>query len=641
MPEAPKSPASTQSRGRGRSPRSVGLRRELELFLPFAALVLIGLCVVILLIHRGAVEGLLDDRRGEALRAVDRLLLDLEGPDPIQRALQRHATATDIGVTIVELDGRVRWTAGRVPEGDPLAPLTPSELAVLERAGASATVLGPDGETAGSLVVIAPLALDGTRYLLRRDQSERRLAALVRGLAPLTATVLGASLGLLALLVLYLRHLLRPFDQLLDRARRVGGAAAGDEEDEVAVILASFDRALEALDEVRREGSADGELAALERMLTQVESGLLLLDGEGRFLALNDSGTALLGLSEPVEGRSLETLLADQPELCKRLHEAVWMGRPVQRAEIAIHRGERERVVGLTLNPLRRDDGTIRGWLGLFADLTESRRLARSRQLGQSLEHVGQLTAGLAHELRNGLATLRGYLTLIERGSPRGSASPAGAPTPDPVESATAESFGSYLHEIRREVDDLHRIAEDFLDFARPGSIRPEPLQPERLARRAAADPALAGAEIEIEVAREVGALQVEGDLHLISRALHNLLDNAVVAHRQAGAAGPVRLIVETGASELRFRVVDQGPGIAPQIRERLFVPFASAREGGTGLGLATAQRIARLHGGRVEVLDRQEGGVEATIVLPVDASDTVGNNFGSSPGPDEAGGAE
>jgi PAS domain S-box-containing protein len=589
----------------GRAVRRVGMRREVELFLPFAALVLIGLCVATLLIHRSAVHGLIEDRRDAALRAVARLQSDLAAGGPVDTVLREHARG-DVAVAVLEPDGRVRWSAGPALEGDPLAPLPAAERGRLT----APRVLGPDRASSGAMVAFAPLELDGRPRLVRRAEPARRLAALAAALPLLTVTVAGASLALLVLVGLYLRHLLRPFELLLDRARQVAGESAG-EDDDIAWILSSFDRALEAL---HGRGSPDGDLAALERALTQVQSGLLLLDAEGRLLALNESGARLLGVTEEVAGRSLADVLAPHPELLRRLREAIESGASVQRAEIAVAVAGSERVVGLTLHPLRRDDVRVRGWLGLFADLTESRRLARSRQLNESLERIGELTAGLAHELRNGLATVRGHLTLAER-----------ALGQDDRRSATDS-----LLEIRQEVDDLHRVAEDFLDFARPGSIRPEVLQPERLARRAAADPALGGAAVQVEIDPGAARLEVHGDPHLVGRALRNLLDNAVRAQREAGVAEPVRLLVERddeGDGRLRLRVIDRGPGLAPDVRDRLFVPFATARTGGSGLGLALAHRIARLHGGAVEVREPEEGGVEATLVLPTGAIVTGGND--------------
>jgi signal transduction histidine kinase len=617
------------------------MRREIELFVPFAAIVLVGLTLTTLFIHRSALHDLRDDRRTTALRAVDRVVADLAAGAGTEATLLRHRLGPEVGILLLEPDGRIHASIGPPPPGDPLAPLDAGQRAALD----TVAVFGPDRRTSGAVVVFAPIVLDGRPLVLRRDEPARKLAALGGALPLLTTTVVGACTALLVLLGLYVRHLLRPFDLLLDRARQVEGASV-DAGDDVASILRTFDRALDALrarSAEERERSAEdsartteeGELAVLERALTHLESGLLLLDAEGRLLALNDSGSELLAVNGPIEGRDFEEVLAHQPELCTRLREALLAKSPVQRAEIAVHGDAAERVVGLTLNPLRRDDDRIRGWLGLFADLTEARRAARTRQLGESLHHVGELTAGLAHELRNGLASLRGYLTLIERGAA------LGRTEPDPeARGATGlgmDTLTDYLGEIRREVDDLHRVAEDFLDFARPGHLQPVRLQPERLAHRAAADPALNGAAVRVEIAPRARELEAHGDPHLIGRALRNLLDNAVRAQREATVAEPVRLIVEVGGREvaghasenpveLRFRIVDSGPGLAPSVRDRLFVPFATARAGGSGLGLSLAQRIAQLHGGKVEIHEPAGGGVEAVLTLPAGAIDTVGN---------------
>ena len=156
----------------------------------------------------------------------------------------------------------------------------------------------------------------------------------------------------------------------------------------------------------------------------------------------------------------------------------------MKRQECAIDTPAGERVLGLTAHPLRRDDGAVRGFLVLFADLTDAQRETAEIRLADSLSQLGELTAGVAHELRNSLATLRGYLTLVER-------------APD------EESIADYLAEIRRESDHLERVLEDFLTFARPGSARPQRVDLLALVHRAAADPALGGAAVVVVAGRD------------------------------------------------------------------------------------------------------------------------------------------
>jgi signal transduction histidine kinase len=214
------------------------------------------------------------------------------------------------------------------------------------------------------------------------------------------------------------------------------------------------------------------------------------------------------------------------------------------------------------------------------------------------------MAGGVAHELRNSLATLRGYLTLIER-------------RPD------EESIADYLAEIRHEADHLERVLEDFLAFARPGTARFEELSLNQLARRSAADPALAGVEVRVLTDSDV---RLRGDAQLLERAVRNLLHNAAQAEREAGGTGPVELTIEPGPEGVELAVEDRGPGLPPEVRERLFHPFATGRRGGVGLGLALAHRIVTLHGGRIRLEDRPGGGTRALLTFPRDTIVTIGS---------------
>ena len=271
--------------------------------------------------------------------------------------------------------------------------------------------------------------------------------------------------------------------------------------------------------------------------------------------------------------------------------------------------GERTLTLGLTVHPLRRDDGGIRGYLVLFADLTEVERQAEERRLAESLSRVGQLAAGVAHELRNSLASLRGYLTLIERNPQQ-------------------ESIADYLSEIRSEADHLQRVLEDFLSFARPGTVRLESVDVESLVRRAAADPVLGEVSVVIQKGSDkVSRLPLlRGDAQLLERALRNLLHNAEQAQGESRSEITVRL--EHDAEALQIVVEDRGRGIAPEMRQKLFVPFATSRAEGVGLGLALTHRIVDLHGGRIRLEDREGGGTRAVLTFPRDRFVTHGNDI-------------
>lgn len=579
-----------------RPARRLGLRREVLILLPVALLLLVMLSSFTLFSYRNAIALLAAERQQEASRmaraVADRLAAAPEGALPGPRDLREPAPSAR-GVALLDARGRAVAEIGELPAGGLLDPA--AGRPVRQPLG-----MGPDDASPDAVVGFAPLA--GGR-LVRVDLPAGALARQRRSLAVLTVAVLSINAGLAVLLLFFLRHLLAPWEMLLARARQVGGGGLGGE-DEVELLLGTFDRALTAL--ARQGRSAEDDIAALERTLSaSLQSGLLLLDREGRVLALNAVGAALLGAELPEPGAPLGRVLAGQPELREVLAAVVTEGTAPQRQEHAVRHAETGETltVGLTVHPLRRDDGEVRGLLVLFADLTQARRRAEESRLAESLAQLGEMAGGVAHELRNGLATLRGYLTLIER-------------RPD------EDSIADFLSEIRGEADHLERVLQDFLTFARPGTARVRDLELLPLLRRAAADPALEGVEVRVQGEETT----LRGDPQLLERAVRNLLHNAAQAEREAGRRGPVEVAVARGEDGLEVAVEDRGPGLPEEIRARLFHPFATGRRGGVGLGLALAHRIVVLHGGRVRLEDRPGGGTRAVLTFPRDTIVTSGN---------------
>jgi two-component system sensor histidine kinase PilS (NtrC family) len=413
--------------------------------------------------------------------------------------------------------------------------------------------------------------------------------------------VIAVDAGLMVLLVLFTRRALAPYEALLARAKQAGGLAprGGDEVDE---LVATFERAVAALAQSREVAGDDIEL--IERTLApSLQSGLLVLDARGTVLALNPVGATLLGVTDPAPAVPLAELLGSRRELLELLLGAVEKGEEIRRAECPIEGPSGAMTLGLTAHPLRRADGGVRGHLVLFADLTEARARANEDRLAAGLAQLAELAGGIAHELRNSLATVRGYLSLAER-------------------SRDGDSLADYLGEIRGEADHLERVLEDFLSFARPGSVRMEPFPLARVLARVAADPALGGSRVTLEAADAAdtaGMPWLRGDAQLIERAVRNLVRNAA----EAVAGGPVEVTLRRAAEGWEIAILDRGPGVPGEIRDRLFHPFVTARPGGVGLGLSLAHRIVVLHQGRIRLEDREGGGTRAVITLPPELETT------------------
>lgn len=564
--------------------RRAGARASEALILPAALLVVVVLSIFVVFTFRNALEVLVLERHLEAdamARAIGR---DLEGRGlPRDDELARRR-APARAVALVDADGNAL-----VASGDFAGPASRRDGRLSWWKALTAPVKNVISGTAG-------FAYPGRELAIQVDLPARSLNGAVRGLRILLPVVLVVDSALLILAGLYLHRYLRPFDRLLRRARESGRVP--EESDELAFLLRAFEGTLEQL------STPDGDdLGALERTLSKsVESGLLLLDEAGRVLALNEIGAALLEVEPPSPGTPLAELLEAHPDTREVLLEAVRERRRLERRELRL--GEDEgRTLGLTLHPLKRDDGRIRGFLAFFVDLTVVRRKAEERQLAESLAKIGELSAGVAHEMRNSLATLTGYVTLIERR--------LGRDVPE-------RDVSEYVREIRRETDHLKRVVDDFLTFARPESARMEKVDLERLVRRAAADPALDGMAVRFEsrLPQASEPVSVDGDSMLLERAFKNLLLNAAEAERAAGRGGPLEVILEADGDDLAVAVRDRGTGLPADIRDRLFDPFVSRRPGGVGLGLALTHRILELHHASVRLADREGGGAEARVRL-------------------------
>jgi signal transduction histidine kinase len=215
---------------------------------------------------------------------------------------------------------------------------------------------------------------------------------------------------------------------------------------------------------------------------------------------------------------------------------------------------------------------------------------------------VGELTAGIAHEFRNGLATIHGYARLFDL-------------------NAIPVAYHPHLQGIRQETQALGEVVTNFLNFARPQQLMLSPIDVRSIAERAAdelrGEARAHGGDVTVRGEFPI----IEGDDVLLRQAFSNLLRNAVEACVEASR--PPQVVIEGRLEPGQVRVVveDNGPGIAPQDRERIFQPFVTTRGRGTGLGLALVQKIIVTHNGRIQVASAPTGGASFQVILPVPAA--------------------
>lgn len=372
--------------------------------------------------------------------------------------------------------------------------------------------------------------------------------------------------------------------------------------------LASRASAMEAEHEVLQKEVTRLRLEASD-ILRNIRSGIVTVDGGGNLLYANPAAEELLGIAAgPLVGRPFAEVLRDRsPELWAAIVATQHHGQRVVRGEGRILANGGSFPIGLTTTALEVEAGQP-SVTAIFSNISDQKRLEELHLRTERLEAVAELSASLAHEIKNPLASIRSSVEQIGRSA---------RANPD-------ERFLAQL--VVRESDRLARLLTEFLDFSRVRVTHSRELDLLVVAR-AGADLVRRHPECPqgSTVAVEGDPIRMEGDEDLLHRVVVNLVLNGVQA---AGDGARVRVVVRRAQPdevpygvELEDPVVlsveDNGPGVAEEIRDRLFSPFVSGRVGGSGLGLAVVQRAVQAHRGFVLFDSSPGAGTVFTVMLP------------------------
>jgi PAS domain S-box-containing protein len=337
------------------------------------------------------------------------------------------------------------------------------------------------------------------------------------------------------------------------------------------------------------------------QIVDSLAAGLLVVDRDGCVEILNPAGQRMLGASGDVVGRDYRAFLADAPGLQSLIARCLETALPEPRRRIPCHRGEVTQLA-VTVSPLAAAaDGSSQGAICLFSDLTQVSELEEQLRLKEALARVGELTAGIAHEFRNGLATIHGYSRLIR---------------PDDLPPA----YRPYVDGIRQETEALGHVVTNFLNFARPEQVVFTTIDLDAVIRRAVDELTLELPDTTVEVTGRCG--EIEGDEVLLRQVFGNLVRNAAEACQASGVAPRIEIRGQADGKTCRVTVDDNGPGVPEAARAKIFQPFFTTRSRGTGLGLAIVLKLVVTHNGRVTVGDSPRGGASFQMVFPLHARD-------------------
>jgi PAS domain S-box-containing protein len=421
---------------------------------------------------------------------------------------------------------------------------------------------------------------------------------------------IGGAVGILAvlgLIVFLLRRFLQSTreshgEKILTAAPGTGNPSAFMTASMEGVIrqLREQEKELERLHKIEKERAEHTERLS-EEVTRNMPAGLLVVNATGIISSANPAAEQVLGIQALVFRRYSEVLGAESG-LTRLIGECLTMGRIFRREQVEHEApGGESRLLGVSISPIRRGTEKINGALCLLTDLTELAALQQQIHLKESLAVVGELSAGIAHEFKNALATISGYAQMIS--------AEAGA-------GELAESADRILEQTRN----ITHVVTEFLKYARPLEISSEPVAIEGVVERVVSEVAEAMPQVRIRYEGALGS--VAGDEGLLRQALLNLTRNAAEACSEAVNGGRVLLrgeIVPNDESGIqRITILDNGPGIAAGTIPKLFRPFFTTKANGTGLGLAVVQKIIVQHGGNVEARNRAEGGAAFIVTLPV-----------------------
>lgn len=336
-------------------------------------------------------------------------------------------------------------------------------------------------------------------------------------------------------------------------------------------------------------------------VIQSINSGLLTTDLEGAITSANQAGLAILGKPEAeLVGQPIQQSGFFSVEYWRELTAASEQ-RGRLRSEVELARNGEVHFIGFSISQLTDAEGLLRGYIVIFQDLTGWRRLQEELRLKDRMAAVGELAAGLAHEIGNPLAAISGSVQLLSS-SLNGNASQR-----------------KLIDILLKESQRLDRTIKGFLRFARPRDRSSVPFDIAHLLIEnfeLLKNSQEVSEKHHLEADLDPPSTRLIADPDQVSQIFWNLARNAL---RAMPDGGTLRVVGRLADDCYRMQVIDTGRGMSEEQRTNLFHPFHSLFDGGTGIGMAIVYRIVQDHGGRLRVDSRPGGGTTITVELPVE----------------------
>ena len=334
----------------------------------------------------------------------------------------------------------------------------------------------------------------------------------------------------------------------------------------------------------------------LEAYFEHAGDGIALLDPEGKVLKVNQQFEDMFGwMKDEITGREITFLhQEDQVGQFKQNLTTVKAGKRIKDYETVRYRKDGSPVeIAFNMNPILNDDGNLIGISAIIRDLSEKKRNEDLLKKSEQLAMIGQLAAGVAHEIRNPLTTLKGFLQLMKENA--------------------EDDF--YLGVIQGELDRIEIITNEFLALAKPRAVKFSLTSLTTLLTSSVEFIKMECLKQGVDVRFSVEEAEIDCDPHQMKQVILNVMKNALEAMPNGGLLN-VHLEKEDGYGKISIQ--DNGSGIPPERMKHLGEPFYSTKEKGTGLGLMICQKIIKEHHGSLSIQSNVSEGTTVTILLPI-----------------------
>jgi nitrogen-specific signal transduction histidine kinase len=364
--------------------------------------------------------------------------------------------------------------------------------------------------------------------------------------------------------------------------------------------LRDQEKELEALHRAERERAQQTERLS-EAVTHNMPAGLLLVNSAGLVTSANPAAEMALGV-KALAFRRYSEVLGENSSLSQLIANCLDQGRTFRREEIEYMAPSHElRQLGVTISPILRGTSEVTGAICLLSDLTELAALQKQIHMKENLAALGELSAGIAHEFKNALATISGYAQMIRS------------------ETQPGTELREHGEKILDQTRALAHVVTEFLKFARPLELADEQVTLRPLIDRILTEVSEVVPDVPATCEGDFG--DVCGDDALLRQAILNLARNAAEAAADNPGGGRIIIrgeIEQSGPLQgQRISVSDNGPGIPADALTKIFMPFYTTKTNGTGLGLAVVQKIIVQHGGTIEARNQSQGGAEFIVWLP------------------------